>query len=558
MNGIELYPVGNFIFIPLSIMAYGILEHRLMDMRTILHITFVWGLVSSLAVVINIGVFFFLRDVLKNATNLEMFSILAGWFVVNFWYFSRVQPRIDRIFNKHKIDLKKAETEMIGNILRLKTFHEFHDELTNRIRESLYFSRARLYMKDEGDGCFHFEDGGSVCNDAAISASLKTVSLIYRDQVATDPAHAGQREVLGRLFETLDCEYIVPLVRNDELIGILVLSDRKNLKQLRKEEVSFLEHITSAVLISLANSKMYQDLKTMKENLEEIVRSRTAELSTAMEKMEEANREIRSTRNELEVERDVLKSKNKVMEDELLLARKIQEQFIPGESPSKHIHAIYKPMHQVGGDYYDFLNFRNPDTTGIFVSDVSGHGVPAALITSMIKTMILQSGKFRKDPAALLTWLNENLYSHTGWNFITALYCIFDKTTREIVYANAGHNPPCIIHQGKTSMLPLERSLPLAILDNDSLKQRGRAYCNTTAVLPPHSRLVMYTDGLTECMHYDQGQEMFEETLLKNNFYDAPGVSVNDFFEGIHRELVRFRGCDTFDDDICIICVDVG
>ena len=78
-------------------------------------------------------------------------------------------------------------------------------------------------------------------------------------------------------------------------------------------------------------------------------------------------------------------------------------------------------MEQVGGDFYDFYRFRDYRDLGIFLSDVSGHGVSAAFITSMVKTIILQSGYKRNNPAALLSYINKMLLGRTAGNFVTGI-----------------------------------------------------------------------------------------------------------------------------------------
>ena len=157
---------------------------------------------------------------------------------------------------------------------------------------------------------------------------------------------------------------------------------------------------------------------------------------------------VDSRTRELEQEKELLQIRNTTIENELIIARKIQMQIIPGHSPVENIFAFYKPMDKVGGDFYDFLKYRDPHKIGIFLSDVSGHGVPAAFITSMIKTSILQAGADREDPATLLSHLNELLLNQTGGNFVTAFYGIYNPPTREFIFSNSGHNPPLICSSG--------------------------------------------------------------------------------------------------------------
>ncbi|MEI7652004.1 MAG: DUF1501 domain-containing protein, partial [Verrucomicrobiota bacterium] len=114
-----------------------------------------------------------------------------------------------------------------------------------------------------------------------------------------------------------------------------------------------------------------------------------------------------------------------------LLARRLIEngvRFVEVAIGGWDMHAtLDNRMEEVGGDFYDFINFRDSEKIGIFISDVSGHGVPAAFITSMIKTTILQSGERKENPAELLTYINDLLHNQTGGNFITTFYGIFNS-----------------------------------------------------------------------------------------------------------------------------------
>ncbi|PKL39739.1 MAG: hypothetical protein CVV44_05825 [Spirochaetae bacterium HGW-Spirochaetae-1] len=279
--------------------------------------------------------------------------------------------------------------------------------------------------------------------------------------------------------------------------------------------------------------------------------SRVEGLSESLEK------KVRERTRELEQERNRFKKRNELLEKELTLARKIQQQLIPHPWPTSYIASLYKPMEQVGGDFYDFLKFRSSDRIGIFLSDVSGHGVPAAFITSMVKTIILQSGPRREDPAMLLTYLNDLLINQTGENFITAFYGIYDPATRVILFANAGHHAPFIITDDAVKQLNGKRSMPLAIVDNGSLEKMNKRYCNNEAVLEKNSKVLFYTDGLTETTRYNDTSLYFDDEVLEGVLLRQKGEHCRDFVDNIMKDLVQFRGSESFEDDICLICLDV-
>lgn len=280
--------------------------------------------------------------------------------------------------------------------------------------------------------------------------------------------------------------------------------------------------------------------------------------SSAFNKVEDLSenleKKVRERTDELETEKDRLRERNEVIENELNLARRIQQQLIPLHHPADFIHSLYRPMDRVGGDFYDFIAFEDSRRIGIFLSDVSGHGVPAAFITSMMKTTVLQSGDRKDDPASLLLYLNELLSGQTAGHFVTAFYCVFDPETRGVRYANAGHYHPYVIGDGIGEMKG-SRGLPLAVMPNGELERHGKTYRNNEAVLAPGSKLLLFTDGLIDASAGDDRNKRFEE-LLPGLLERTGGMDCRECVDMLFRELTEFRGTDRFDDDVCIICVD--
>lgn len=263
---------------------------------------------------------------------------------------------------------------------------------------------------------------------------------------------------------------------------------------------------------------------------------------------------------QLEEERNQLHIRNQIIETELALARSIQMRLIPEKPPIGEIATWYRPMDKVGGDFFDFVDFGDNRTFGIFVSDVSGHGVPAAFITSMIKSAVLQMAPRLPDTAALLHYLNDFLISQTNGNFVTAFYGIFDRTSRSFRYANAGHNEPYIISScggGTQSLVSSHKSLPLAVLANTELRARNRQYSENEVALESGSKLLLYTDGLVESTSAGDLMLAFGDSRIHDVIEHHGQEPVHSFVLRMTDSLIRFHGGENFDDDICLICLDV-
>lgn len=295
-------------------------------------------------------------------------------------------------------------------------------------------------------------------------------------------------------------------------------------------------------VLSMRFSRTFQMVEDLSANLEKKVELRTRELNE---------------------ERNQLKIRNEIIEQDLALARKIQKQYLLNESPRPDIAFFYQPMDKVGGDFFDIIQFRNMNQIGIFISDVSGHGVPAAFVTSMIKSALQQSASILNKTDLLMKKMNQTLFNHTGGNFVTAFYCIYNTVTRELRFTNAGHNPPFIISPGRTQILSTSQGgYPLAILNNQELRENQKEYREEKIVLPAETRLFLYTDGLVETIRIsdsvldESGWRDFEQSGLLKTLDENHQQNCTVFIEKVKQELYEFRGGDYFDDDICMICLE--
>ena len=260
---------------------------------------------------------------------------------------------------------------------------------------------------------------------------------------------------------------------------------------------------------------------------------------------------------ELERERNILREQSSVIDAELKMARSIQRGIIPVRAPLENIAFYYRPMMRVGGDFFDFIKMRE-DSIGILISDVSGHGVPAALITSMLKSFVLQSGEKKQNPEQLMTYLNDSLINHTSGNFITAFYCIYNPGDQRLVYCNAGHPLPYIISKhGVETISSVNRNLPLSIFTSEDLEKQNKSYCNSSITLHRGDRLLLFTDGLIEARSGKFAKEMFGESELEIFLYENRSLPIDEYLSEINIKLIDYCQSENLEDDICMVCIDI-
>lgn len=271
--------------------------------------------------------------------------------------------------------------------------------------------------------------------------------------------------------------------------------------------------------------------------------------------------------DQLEKEHHKLKIQNEKMQEEFRMARQIQKHLIPGKIARKDIAYFYQPMYEVGGDFFDFYAPSTDDAKakkklGVFISDVSGHGISAAIITSMIKSFAAKSMEYLNDPAEYLYHLNQFLTELISENFVTAFYGIIDLERREMTYSSAAHNPPYILDMDQIRVLDYRESgFPLGVMDNDFMKRRGLGYENHTCRFEPDSKLFLYTDGLTEAMpsHIQATgrDDDFRSLRLTECLDKYQELEPDQFIQKMIAELKEFRGEENFDDDVCIVCIQI-
>jgi sigma-B regulation protein RsbU (phosphoserine phosphatase) len=231
------------------------------------------------------------------------------------------------------------------------------------------------------------------------------------------------------------------------------------------------------------------------------------------------------------------------VESELATARTIQMSILPREHPRVNrldIATVYTPATEVAGDFYDFIRV-DEDHLGTLVADVSGHGVPAALVASMLKVALASQSAHAAEPSELLAQLNALFHGKLQRQFITAAYAFVDATSGVVRLASAGHPPPLV----RRANGEVEELLASGVI----LGRFAAVRCEEiTTTLGPGDALVLYTDGVTEAM--DEREELFGEERLRDVISRVRG-SAEDVAQAIEAALARWRRPD----DVTIVVI---
>lgn len=216
---------------------------------------------------------------------------------------------------------------------------------------------------------------------------------------------------------------------------------------------------------------------------------------------------------------------------ELEIARRIQMDILPSGFPrSEHFNvaARYVPMTSVAGDFYDFL-VADERQAGLLIADVAGHGVPAALIASMVKMAATSQRANAGDPGALLSGMNAVLCGNTQKQFVTAAFVYLDAASGSLRYSAAGH-PPMLLMRGGEVRDVEENGLLLAAFS-------FATYSTAVYSLEPGDRLLLYTDGIVEAAN-TEGDEFGRDrlsALMRETAALSPSEAVDRIVDVVQR-----------------------
>lgn len=199
------------------------------------------------------------------------------------------------------------------------------------------------------------------------------------------------------------------------------------------------------------------------------------------------------------------------LETDQIAARQIQQTLQPGkleELSGYEVEAFYKPLREVGGDYFDVIEL--PANRTLFaLADVSGKGISAALLAANIQALVRSIASVESNPLALARQINKHLSRYTPSDrFATAVFIALSRDSGELTYVNAGHNAPIVFSSGSVTFLA-GTGPPLGLFVDAEYEAR-------TAVMSQGSTLLIFTDGLTDSIQAEYPEDRLRDAIAES------------------------------------------
>ena len=398
-------------------------------------------------------------------------------------------------FTQVLMKLQRA-TYLIASTLDLESLL---DRVVNDIATSIGNVEVDVWLRD-GDsdemvlegvcGCTRYKKGSRVKigKQGTVGHVAATGKMHYAPDVNQDPYYMACEP------ETRS-EVSIPLKAGGRVIGVLCV-DHCDTEAFSEDQLQVLQALAGHIAIAVENARLFKTERVERERLE---------------------RESAEAR---------------AMQRALFLK---PQPLVPGFA----FETAWHPAGSVAGDWFDFIDLGN-QRYGIALADVSGKGMPAALLMSATRALLRSIAPFYASPAQTLAHLNRTLTEDFPMGkFVTMVYGVLDAASRQITVASAGHLRPLVINH-HCAFLDLDTGLPLGLGES--------TYPESTITLDPGTQLLFYTDGITEAM--DSADEEFGPARLIEHFLD-PTACV----ESLIAEVQRFGTGSTHTDDATAVLI---
>jgi phosphoserine phosphatase RsbU/P len=466
-------------------MAYGIVVHRAMDVRVVarqgLQYLLARGTIRAIQVVLLFAASVAAAAILSRGVGVGQTAVVVGGLVaitaMARRFADRVRLWVDRRFFREAYEADAILSDLASKVRTIVETGPLLETVATRIAESLHVERIAILL--ERGNLFQpaYALGYAAAPTVAMPSDSVTLKRLHKQQhafVRFDAEDSWVQVADGaerRSLEALQPELLLPMSVNEKVVGIISLGPKQSEEPFSKTDIRLLDSVAAQTGLALENGRL------------------TAAVAAEVAARAKQTRDIE-------------------------IARTVQQRLFPQEYPpipGLDYAGACRAALGVGGDYYDFI-LLSPTQLGIAIGDVSGKGVPAALLMATLRAYLrgAQTIHHQADLTDVMRNLNKLVFESSDANrYATFFYGELDLTSRTLTYVNAGHNPPMLFRQadGGREALRLDVGGPVVGLMEEC------SYRQACVTLGSGDVLVAYTDGISEAMNVAD-EEWGEDRLM--------------------------------------------
>jgi phosphoserine phosphatase RsbU/P len=392
--------------------------------------------------------------------------------------------------------LIRAGQELVKN----QTLAELFEVILELSLSAVEAKRGVILTLEEGELLVKASKGDGFTISTAVRDRVirQKCSLVISDAQSDDALRQQQSIVLHQVRSMM----AAPLQTSDGVIGLIYVDNGAVIRPFTREDLDLLTVMANVAAIRIENARLAE-----------------------------------------------IESSEKIMELELSQASEIQKMLLPNEAPQYQgydMAGLNLACRTVGGDYYDFLPYED-GRLAVMVGDVSGKGLPAALLMSSLQARVQMFRETSPEPGFAVTTLNRSLAERCPLGkFITFFYGLLDGATGSVKYTNAGHNYPLVLRKDGTVERLKGNGLVMGLFTTVRYEVRETQ-------LEPGEMLVLYSDGVTEAST-SNGKEFGEDGLAKF-LATRPAVPCEEIVNQLVDHMRKWRGNTAFADDFTVVLV---
>lgn len=490
--------------------GWAILRYQFLDVRFIIRRSVIFSIAFVVLIGIYLKLYIFLRSFMNENWGIDNRFLDVAFIFLALLLFPTFLQWIEKwtelLFKKHQLDYRYRLQHLSHEILTTLDPEVLYQKIIQTLKDTLGIRTVEILQSRDDRTLIRMIDKGKD-QKPEFSFDEEWIQWLEkeREPIGIEPFLSKlQNPSSVESLRKMKASLLIPLLSHDRLVGVLILGEKINRSAFSLEEITWLTMLANQMAIGIENAQLYK---------------------AGLEKQR--------------------------IEEDIRLAQEIQRNLLPKVAPKGthfELACCNYPSTEVSGDYYDFLSLKEKEL-GIVIADISGKGIPAAILMSNLQAIFRLAALHARSPSYAMKIINNQLvHATTLEKFATLFYGILNQKTLVFQYTNAGHHFPILRRTNGRIEYLKTGGLLLGFL-------KDATYRSAKIHLYPGDVIVFYTDGVTETQNSDH--EEFGEKRLLEILSSCASESAEGILNSILKGVTQFARKETFLDDLTLMVLKI-